>query len=104
EIRPQIPELVAGVVADALDDDAVQTVLRLRELGEPVGQLDLAAGARLGAREVAPDRGRQHVAADDRPPARRRARFRLLDHLADPPPSIRAHVAGNDAVHVLLAR
>src|SRR5690606_41377611 len=62
-----VVEAVARVVAPAPEDHAVHPrALRrvgTRELGERVGQLDLAPASRLGALEDLEDLGREHVAA-----------------------------------------
>ncbi len=51
------------------------------------------------------DRGRQHVAPDDRPAARRGPGLRLLDHLADAHAAAGdVEIARDDAVHVLVPR
>jgi hypothetical protein len=76
----------------------------LAQRRQPVGQLDLAALARLGLREDREDLRRQHVAADDRQPRRRRSGRRLLDQLADLQLARRHALAVDDAVHVLLPR
>src|SRR5690606_40459476 len=63
----QVVAAVAGVIAAALEDDAVHRAadpLVGRELLEGVGQLDLAAAARLGLAEYVEDGRDEDVAAD----------------------------------------
>ena len=71
--RLQEPELVAGVVADALDLARVDRP-RLQQLAQAVGQLNLAGAIALGRGERREDVRRQDVAADDREVGRRLAR------------------------------
>ena len=79
--RLQESELVAGVVADALDLAGVDRP-RLQQLAQAVGQLDLARPVALGRRQRGEDVGRQDVAADDRQVGRRLVARRLLDEIA----------------------
>lgn len=65
----QIVAAVAGVIAAALEDDAVHRaadLLVLCELLEGVGELDLAAAARLGLAQYVEDVRVEDIAADDR--------------------------------------
>ena len=78
----QEAELVAGVVAHALDLAGVDRP-RLEQLAQTVGQLDLAGPVALGRRERREDVGRQDVAADDGEVRRRLVARRLLDQIAD---------------------
>ena len=81
--RLQEPQLVAGVVADALHLAGVDRP-RLQQLAQAVGQLDLAGAVALGRRQRREDVGRQDVAADDRQVRRRFVARRLLDQIAHP--------------------
>src|SRR6185503_13938582 len=76
------PELVAGVVAPALELDRVHRAAGAQH-SQRVGQLDLAAGVRAGAGQKLEDLGRQHVAADDGQIRRRVLRLRLLNEVED---------------------
>src|SRR5690606_13417928 len=83
----QVVAAVAGVIAAALEDDAVHRAadpLVGRELLEGVGQLDLAAAARLGLAEYLEDGRVEDVAADDGEVGRRVGGVGLLDQTADP--------------------
>ena len=62
--RPEVVDLHADVVAALVEGVAVDA-LGLGQDGEGVGQLDLAAGARLDPGQVLEDQRRQDVAADD---------------------------------------
>ena len=73
EIRPpereihdclEEPQLVAGVVPDALDFAGVNRP-RLQQLAQAIGQLDFARPIALGCRQRRKDVGGQDVAADD---------------------------------------
>ena len=66
------------------------------QLGERIGQLDLAAAAGLAAGEVTKDLGLDDVAADDRQGRRRRRRLGFFDH--SPRPHQPA-VIGDDIEH-----
>ena len=82
--RLQEAELVAGVVADALEAVAVDRPACSQQAPQPVGELDLAArvaGRRLQGLE---DVGRQDVAADDGQVGGRLVGLRLLHQVADP--------------------
>src|SRR5690606_35700697 len=82
----QIVAAVSGVIAAALEDDAVHGAADLlvgREELERVGELDLAAAARLGVSQYVEDRGVQDVPADDGEVAGGVGRVRLLDQVGD---------------------
>src|SRR5205807_9150294 len=83
QVRAQIAELVPGVVAHAVDGEAEHARALLRQLLEPVGQLDLAAFARFGMRQDLPDLRRQDVTPDDGQARWRAARCRLLHHVVN---------------------
>ena len=80
--RLQKPELVAGVVPDAVDLAAVDRAI-LQEPAHAVGQLDFTSAVALGGFEDRKDVRRQDVAADDRQIRRRFGARRLLHHVAD---------------------
>src|SRR3712207_2044145 len=82
----QVVTAVAGVIAAALEDDAVHRaadLLVLGELLEGVGQLDLAAAAGLGAVQDVEDVRVEDVPADDRVVGGGVGRVGLLDQAAD---------------------
>lgn len=82
----QIVAAVAGVIAAALEDHAVHRAADLlvrRELLEGVGELDLAAAARLGLAQYVEDGGVEYVAPDDRVVRRGVGDVGLLDQVGD---------------------
>src|SRR5690348_13590148 len=83
QIRLQPAELVAAIEAAAGEAQAEERPLAVDQLDEPVGQLDLAAGAAADPLEMAEDLGMQDVAADDAERRGRGLRLRLLDEAAD---------------------
>src|ERR1039457_2516064 len=95
--RPQIVDLVAGVVAAAAEQHAVYAAaaavgrIALRQNLERVGELDLPAAAWLGLAEHVEHGRVADVAPDHDPVARRVGRFGLLDQVGD----------GDDVVVVL---
>ena len=80
DVGLQVAEPIAGVVPLALEAHADQPLL-LRQHGERVGELDLAARARLHLLEDAEDVRRQDIPADDREVGGRGPARRLLDDL-----------------------
>ena len=104
----QIVSAVAGVIAAALEDDAVHRAadrLVRGELLEGVGELDLAAAAGLGAAQHAEDGRVQDVAADDGEVGGRLGRVRLLDQAGDPDDvALGGGLDGRAAVEVDLLR
>jgi CheY-like chemotaxis protein len=80
---------VTGVVAQAVEDDAVDRAAG-GELLEGVGQLDLAAPARRGALQRVEDGRIEDGAADDRVGARRVPGRGLLDQPGDPDDTVLA--------------
>src|ERR1022692_2091052 len=87
--RPQIVDLVAGVVAAATEQHAGHAAavpvgrIALRQHLERVGELDLPAPAWLGLAEHVEHGRVAHVAPDQDPVARRVGRFGLLDQVRD---------------------
>src|SRR6266513_3762162 len=83
EVGPQEVDLHAGVVA-AVREPAPDDRLLLQQHADGVGELELAARARLDAVERVEDAGAEHVAADHCQVRRCVLRLRLLDHRPQP--------------------
>src|SRR5699024_3911921 len=81
-----VVELVAGVIAGALEHDSVDTVAvrRSGELLQSVGELDLVAAAGPRGLEDVEDLRGQHIAADDGEVRRGLPVGGLLDQTGDP--------------------
>src|SRR5258708_2840752 len=92
----QVPQLLAGVVALALEDVAVK-VARAHQLAQSVRELNLAAGPALGLLQQRENVGGEDVAADDGV-VRRRIDLRLLDHVAHAEAPVAGHLPGHDAI------
>src|SRR5680860_448624 len=78
DVRVEEVQLLADVVPTVLEHPAVDA-LGLEQQADRVGELELAAGARLDAAERFEDLGGEHVPAHDREVRRRVLRLRLLD-------------------------
>src|SRR5688500_18395335 len=92
--RFQVTQLLAGVIAAALEHVTVEVALA-NELAQRVGELNLTGGATLGFLEQRKDVRRKDVATDDRVP-RRRVDLRFLDHVLHAEATVAEHVSGYD--------
>src|SRR5258708_23138466 len=79
DVGLQPTELVAAIEALAVETQSMDRLVAADQLGQPVGELDLIAGAAADTGQMIEDLGLQNVAPDDAEIGRRHLRVGLLD-------------------------